>query len=466
VRRASVGSFLGDATQLAIRLVLRSAGARVALFPVQLVCVSLTTWITISTLGADTYAEIGVILGLQNILVFLNLGTTAALSTAAGERMSNRSPRTVLPTLVVAVRVTSFAGVASVLIALLLTMFNAWPDIVGFPRSSLSLLGPTVVVLFLSAYHVASLATTVLMNSGREVAGILATGSASVFTLVATAVVSAAGRGPLWYVIAAGLSQVCSGIVGVALVRRHGMLTYAKFIRSALRTPRFSVPGLRGSSAPALVIMVLLPISYSLDRLILSHLSTDHEVGLYSVAIQFYMPLLTLVGVSSAALWGHFAKQRSDACLPSIREYVRLCLIFGVGGCLLGSGLLILLPYFSELVSNGSLSTQPSLAAAFSVLIFLMAVHQPSAMLQTDEAGLRWHAPVVAAMTGTNVLLSLLFTPYMGSAGPVWASCIALLVLLVIPSFLRGRRVLKLNEVSLHSVTERQRDNASPNGKQ
>jgi len=214
----------------------------------------------------------------------------------------------------------------------------------------------------------------------------------------------------------------------------------------------FRGPRIKHEAGPALVMWVLLPLAYQTDRLLINHLSTPDQLASYNLAAQIFAALFSIVAVGSASLWGHYSNARVTASLPEAGAFVRVSLAFAGIGTILAVGYVLVTPLAVSLISGHQIKVSLWTLLCFGVLLIAQSFHQPSAMLQTDKAGLRFNAGAVAVMTVLNLTLGLVLTGPLGAAGPVLSSAIALIIALAMPSFIRARHILGRNKRQSVSV--------------
>ena len=422
-------------------------GARVAVLPVQAVSLAVSTYLTIRTVGTTSFATVGLLIGLGSLFAFLNLGTSAAVSNAAGESRVIHDRR-LFPVLVSATRATIVAGALTTAIALGVAFLGLWPRLLGAGNASLLTVGAVTVIASVCLLQPLGQGATILMATGRTVTATLAAAATSVTMLALVGAAAILHASAIFFVIAPFGAQLIVAAV-TCVVAGNAINIQARDLLSATINPNYNGARIGHEARPTLVMWILLPLAYQTDRLLLNHLSTASQLASYNIASQFYMALFSIVAAGSAAMWGHFSHARASNELPDVPDFVRLTVGFAAFGTLLAVGYLLFTPWLSRLVSGGAISVSFWLALPFGILLIAQAAHQPSAMVQTDAPGLRFNACAVAVMTILNLTLGVLLTPALGAPGPVLASAISLPLALALPSFLRARHVLGHNGEAL-----------------
>lgn len=423
-------------------VIVRTMGVRAVTLPLQAVTGSLTTYLCVRSVGVEAYATVGLLLGLQGFAGFLNLGTPAALSTAVGEAPI-RGDDTLARTFVTSLRSVVPVSAIAVLLAVVLAATGAWPDILGRGRPDLLTAGALVVVVGLGLAQPMALQQAILMSSGRTGLAIVGSTSGAILALIGTATAAAAGAPVIWFVVVPTFCQLTGMAVWSRSARRIVGMSLPGLIRAAMDRSYRGVR-IRLQSTPALVIWVFLPLAYQTDRIVLDHFSTSAQLASYNVACQIFTPVLSIVTLGSASLWGYYSQRRIEGTLPSQRAFAQASLALAAAGFFLGVAYAIVTPGLSQLVTGDRVSVSSGLALAFALFMVVQSFHQPSAMLQTDVPGLRFNAAAVVAMTVLNIVLSIALARSLGAAGPVLASALSLTVALAIPSFVRGWRILRV----------------------
>lgn len=421
-------------------LLVRTLGTRVAVLPLQIVATGLTAYLTIRTVGAEAYATVGLLVGLQALFGFISLGSSASVANAAGESVAAGDVR-LFGVLVTATRVTLGAGGGLLITALVLAEFGLWPVLLGLGAPGLLTAGAIVAILGIALLQPLLQGFTVLMATGHTVAAVSSTAAGSVVTLGLVAVAAMLHLHAIVFVACPYLGQVVvAGVTAVVAARFVGVSVRELLLAVADR--RVKGAKIRTEARPALAIWVMLPIAYQTDRLMISHLSSAEQLASYNVAVQVFNAAVGIVGTGASAMWGFFAKARQTRDLPTSSEFVRLSAGFGLLGLTLAIGYAVTMPWLASIISSGSIGVSWELALGFGALLISQSFHYPSAMLQTDVNGLRFNAYAVGAMTITNVALGVFLTPFLGAVGPVLASVVALTIALALPSFLRARKIL------------------------
>lgn len=431
----------------------RTMLTRIAILPVQAVASATTIYLTVRATGVADYATIGLLVGLQALFGFMNLGTSASLANAAGESLIHGSEH-LFAVLVTATRTIGLMGLVVITSTLVIAALGLWPVLLGLGNPELLTLGAITVALSVAVLQLLTQSISILMNTGRWLVATIATSASSVVTLALVAVCAMMQAPPVAFVASAFGGQILVASASTLLASRAIGFSPQDVAHSVFDR-RFAGAKINHEARPALVMWLMLPIAYQTDRLLLSHLSTSDQLASYNVGSQAFSALFSVVAAGSAVLWGVFSRARAADEMPTPEAFVRLTLGFTGIGLALGMACFSLLPWIAGSVTDQQVSVTRWLAGAFALLLVSQSFHQPSAMVQTDAAGLRFNAVAVSAMAILNVGLGLVLTGPFGAVGPVLASVASMTFALALPSFLRAHWVLKNHGVAVASPRRR-----------
>ena len=421
-------------------LIGRTMGTRIILMPIQVAASALVTFLTIRAIGVQGYATVGLLVGLQALFGFSNLGTSAAVSNAAGASLT-LGVEHLTRVSVSALRVTLLAGATLVSVSGLVALLGYWPEILGKGDPQLLTLGALVATAAVALLQPLSQGGGILMATGHTVSATALMVLSSLVTLALVIGATLNQASPVIYVVCPFLAQVGVALLSCSIAARTVGLRLRTLMASAVDRS-FRGAQIMHEARPALVMWVLLPLAYQTDRLLISHLSTAGQLASYNLSAQIFAALFSIVAIGSASLWGHYANARVSENLPAAGAFVRLSFAFAGIGTILGVVYVFATPFVVSLLSNRQVKISTLTLVCFGVLLVVQSFHQPSAMLQTDELGLRFNAGAVAVMTALNLTLGLILTGPLGAAGPVLSSVIALTIGLALPSFIRARHTL------------------------
>ena len=185
---------------------------------------------------------------------------------------------------------------------------------------------------------------------------------------------------------------------------------------------------------PLAVIAISTPISYQTDRVILSNFGDTRQVATYAAAFQLYAPLNAILVSGGQSLWPKFTGLRVSGVAGTLAMVARFSWMFGVAAVVAGLGLVVGGIFVTDWTTNGSAASGPLLLISFALLLTANAINYPFGMFMMSESGLAWQAIFACCMAVCKIPLAIILTPAYGAAGPVLASVIALVFVVVLPS--------------------------------
>ena len=414
--------------------VLRSAIARGLSFVPTAIATLLTSRLIISEFGIATFNSYALILSLIALLPLNNLGVGAAVTQAyaADGPRAEHSQRVTLT----AARVLTVSSLVTAGTALLLGGLGLWEPLLGAASGPDLWCGIAVAVYAVS--FIPGLAVSMLLGIHRNHTTIVIQTCFVPLILLSTFVASALNvSGDVLMVLPSASLVVINVITAVAAARSTGV-SWVEVLR---KVPSIRVqPGasIKALSGPLLIANLTVPIAVQCDRIVLSHVSTDIAVASYTVAVQIFSPVSALVGAAAQPLWPIYTEARGKG---EHGPRLRLVILLFVGATVPICAFLVLVAEpLGNLIGAGrtELGLQLSIAAALAVLV--QVVTYPMAMYLIDPPGVRFIAIVNVLALPVNVGLSILLAQRLGASGPLFATVVAGLVMLIIPALIYIRR--------------------------
>ncbi|MFD2797254.1 lipopolysaccharide biosynthesis protein [Promicromonospora vindobonensis] len=400
-----------------------------------------TARLIIEQFGVAQYAQYGLLASLPALIPFADLGMAAVVVNVLASSDRAKTDPVVRRTLTSAFRILVCSGLTIAAVGMLLGVLGWWPLVLGPGLLDGGAVAATVCVTVLGLALPCGIGARILVGLGRNPLQTALTGLTAPLVMAGVLIVLALGKGSGSFLAVA--SYAAAAIVAVVL-----LITAARLVRpqvgAALRdVPRLrAVPGVRVFDVawPMLVQMISLPVAMQTGRILLSHQGTPLDLARYNLAAQLFGVVLAAVSTAGLALWPHFARARSQSVKASP---FRASLVFVAAGIVLALLLAVLLPILVPLVTDGEFGLSLPLVAAFVVFTIVQAAKYPVGMYMTDAAGLRAQVLPIVLMVPLNLGLAWWSIPYLGAAGPVWATSASVLVCQVIPNALWVRRRLR-----------------------
>lgn len=416
------------------RSIASAAGAKVVVMAVTGLIGLVTSRLILQHYGVEAYAQYGLLASLPALLPFADLGIAAVVINAAAESGDPRGDVRLRRTLTSAIRVLVVSGGIIALVAMLLSIFELWPAILG---SGLQEGGGWVAGICMLLFGLAlplTIGSRLLVGLGRNTTQI------ATQVLTAPTILACVG-GCVVFGIAAGDQLAIFTYVASAVVATVGLSIAAKLVAPQLGIAIRDVPRVREVrgvpvmhlALPMLVQMLALPVAMQSARILISHLQGSEQLAQYNLGSQIFGIVLQTISAAGIALWPIYARARATR---SVDSPLGPTLVFLLGGTVLGGVMALLSPFVVELTSAGRLELDGVLIGAFVVFIAAQAAKYPVGMYMTDARGLRFQMLPTLVMIPIAIGLSLVLIPALGAAGSVIAVTAAVIVCQVIPNLL------------------------------
>ncbi|MHA3703898.1 lipopolysaccharide biosynthesis protein [Jatrophihabitans sp. YIM 134969] len=431
----------GAGGNAAVRGVLRSGGARLAVLPVSAVLGIVCTRLIIDHYGTAAYAQYTLLVGIINVLPFADLGMSAAIMNAVASSRDPAHDPAVHRVLLTSIRVL-FASMAVFLVAALAFLFSdVWPGVLG--DGLLPVSGPVAATLCLVVIGISlpvGFGQRILSGLGRNHVTVILLGLQTPVMLVVLLLMTSLDLpgGAYLAVIAYLVTFVISAVTCWTAARR---------ITPAVGTALHDVPRLRtergaevmSTAWPTLVQLMALPIALQTDRIVLSHVTSLDQLAQYSLASQMFTPVGAVVAAAGFALWPVFAKARAQGGRTASPQ--KLSLAFGATAALVCLLIALVSPWLARAASGGEISLSIPLILAFGAFMVGQALKNPLGMYMTAPEGLRFQAWIILfALVPANLALSIVLAHAIGAPGPVIASAVTVLLCQVLPNWWWVRR--------------------------
>lgn len=432
-----------------VTTLLHSVGARILVLPVSAILGIFSTRLIIDHYGQAAYGQYGLLVGIGSLIPFADLGITAAIMNAVGQSADPANDPTVHRVLVTSMRILSGSTLVVISASVLLTVFGAWPGVLG--EGLLEHSGPLAAGLCLAVIGI-----TLLVGFGQQLLAGLGKNHLAIILLgLQTPVVLSA----LFVIIHfdAGLGAYIAVVPYLATFLLAGVALYtaSRKVSPAIRLALRDAPKVRtvqgghvfGLAWPMLIQMIALPLAMQTDRLVLSHVSDVKDLAQYNLASQMYTPIWQVVSAAGFALWPIFARSRADRSAEAPSP-TRLAAFFGGGGVLLCILITSVSPWLSARASGGTIHLSLTLIISFSVLMIFQSTKAPLGMYMTDERGLRFQAYMIVLLLPVNLALSWYLALRIGAAGPVIGSAVGVFGCQVLANWIYVRRDLRRRAVA------------------
>lgn len=421
-----------------IRTIAHSFSARLFSLPVIALAGIVGARLVIDGLGTDGYAVYSLVIGMAALLPFADLGVGAALMDTTA-RTKDFSSNEFSGAVTSSLRTLSMATLTLSLIAWTLALTGMWSRILGLPASETTQIAVATALTSFAIVLPTTIGPRMLTGLGKNHQALLLQAAGSALGIGPIGLAYALHL-PLWiYTTSPFLGNLIGNLIALKLVHRSVRFPLESMSFSTLLFGR-NKKMLRGVAAPMVLITIILPLAYQSDRIIISHEVGIGPVAQYSLVLQLYSPLMSVVGGAAISLWPIFADRRHDVSM--IRTFYNSVAVFTAAGAALALSLIFLGPPIGQLISNGEISPRSDLWLSFGALLVIQSALYPMAMYLTRPDQLWFQARLHIVALCINLPLSFFSARIIGAPGPVISSCLAIITALYLPQFFRTRRDL------------------------
>ncbi len=400
-----------------------------------------TVPLVLGELGDVRFGALVLVTQLATLLVFSDLGlgnglvTSLARATANGDE--RRAKALVSSTWFLLVSVAVVAGAAFAVV----TPLFGWAQLLGVTAAGRGEVHTSVVVfaaLFLLGLP-ASIAQKIHLarQEGWQANAWQTLGA--LLTIVATVACVVWSASLPWFVGAAVGGAVISAVLNCAwlFLVRPELRPHSRYVQ--VEVVRF----IFGSGVLFLVLGVASSVAYQTDALVISHVLGPEEVTPYNLALRLFLIPGLAVSFLLAPLWPAFSDAFARKDDAWARQTLRRAVIWGASINVPGALVLVVFgqPLVDLWVGQGVVRVPWLLLVAFGMWTALNAITGPLAMLLNGAHVVAFQVGCAVAMALSNVALSIVFTHWVGVAGPVLGSVVAQTVCITVPSLLYVSRM-------------------------
>lgn len=430
-----------------LSMFLRTAGLRLAVLPVSSLLALATAGLTMHYAGTAAFGLILLIGQLRMALPFADLGLGAAVSRATARAGLSADSRITAARLTrLSSRVLLVVGLLGSLAALIAGHAGLWSGLVETPPGLRTPIDDVVTAALMVFFLLLplSLAERIMVGQGRADRLVLLGLVPGVINLGHVALLGAAGVDPLWLALGLPLGKAVALLLARLLVdypaepvghgpRRRVALSSAQREETDPRLLSVLRSGLPVVAATA--GMVLLEQH---GRMVLAVLGDAEELSLYTLALQLYMPVHSVMYMAGKVFWPRFAVDL-DRSLWRRANGAMLAL-----GAAAAIGYLTCAAPLATLVSGGEMRLPPSLTLLMALLLLAQAAHLTQTNLLTDRPGFRRQA----LMSGSALLVAAALTVWgvdhgLGALAPPAAMLVAVVALQVVPGLIFADRRIR-----------------------
>jgi O-antigen/teichoic acid export membrane protein len=413
-----------------VRSVLRNLVVRVAtLFPAAVASL-LGTRLLLQHYDVEVFNAYTLIFSLMLLIPLNDLGAGAALTTAVAEDGADH-PHTRRVALTAA-RTLTASGLGLAALALALTGLGWWDDLLGGGAATTGAFGVAIALYGLS--FVPGLGQSVLLGVNKNELTILTQASLPPAMAAGVGVCVLFDASPAWVVVVPGVAMLLISLLNAWVAGHETPLRLLGLLPQLLGRRRHPGAKISGIAGPALIVLLLGPITLQSDRLVLSHFGTADDVAVYSVGLQMFSPLFAIIPAAARPLWPIFAQARVTG--TKTVSLFKVILLFAAGTFVVAGGLVAVSGPVARVVSDGEIDIGIAVPLLFASGTMIQAITVPMAMALMYPAGLRVVARLSLIATPINLVGSILVAGSLGAAGPLYVGAVVTVILQMIPAAL------------------------------
>lgn len=419
------------------------AAAKIVTLPITAFATLGSSALIISATDSVTFGIVSLLGSLFLLIPFADLGLGASIVNAVAVNGRRSKEDSALFVIRKAVSLLFVSAIIVMSIALILSISGLWRVILNLDSEFnwTADWAPTLALLPFALSLPLSIGTRILIGIRKNHIVTLISTLGPIANIVTTFVFLHLGLEPLLLSIAPAIGVFTSSVVTLLWASRNTGWSLFDFIPNRSSHNQAGVR-IWNTAGPMLILSIVVPLSIQLQRYFVTHLDKP-ELPEYSLVAQLYFPCYGIVATAAVALWPMF--KNPSGTFGLWRKSMAIMIACG-SVAFLGFSLLAI--PISDLVSGDSIDISIELVIAFASLLFVMAAHQPSAMLLTDGIQLRFQAGAASIALLASIGVSWWLTPIAGASAPVWSTVACTLLAQVIPCAVRAQRFQRKSQIA------------------
>lgn len=425
-----------------LRRILLSAGASALSRGIAFAGSLVTIPIALGHLGTDRFGLWIAIISLLVTLNFADLGIGNGLITTVADATARGDREEVVHQVSSAAAVLLSISLGGAALFFLIDTQIDWGVLLNAttPRGVAEADGAMVVLaLCLLVAIPASLAQKIHLGLQEAFVAHLWAGAGSLLAIGGVVTAVGVGASLPWMVLAAAGGPVFTAMLNCLTLfyRRHPDLRPRL---SAVSKAGALVASRRG--ATFLILGISASIAYQADHLIVARILGADAVSGYAVPLKLFFIAPTILGFVLVPLWPAYSEALASGDISWVKTALRRSILGGAGFTAAASGLLIAFgPSIIDAWVGDAVRPATSLLIGMGLWAVVNGIGGPIAMFLNGTDQLRFLVKITVLMAVTNLVLSVLLTRTIGIGGPVYASVVTQVVIVLVPSAIFINRV-------------------------
>jgi hypothetical protein len=406
-----------------MKLPIKEIIVRGVTFPIGALLSALTSWLIIGKLGLDTFSNYSIVLGLLAFLTFLDVGGGARCVAVSGEFFQTKDldkfERSLAKTMKTQLVVISWLAPLAVVLA------------IAVPSQEIPFAFLIFGILLLS--QPLSIYSKILVGFRKTHIWFLFQLLGSVVSLGLVYVFSELDHSegvllvPLAVAITSNLASsiFATKISGSSLIRILQVSISSKDLGSSFST--------LWSQRHLAAISLFMAGAYASDRVLISFLGDTSQIASFSLTSQVFAPGFAILSAAGMGIWSYFASlpttSRNSYRLSSSAKF---CAI----GAIVSIPLLIVLPHYLGVVSQGLLSLDWALAIWFSLYLVVQSAQYPLGYFMMHNGGDARQSLYLLLAFALKVPVALCLWHFFELAGLIISNLVLVLCIQLLPGLL------------------------------
>lgn len=425
-----------------LRRILLSAGASAISRGIAFGGSLITIPIALHHLGSDRFGLWITIISLLTTLNFADLGIGNGLITAIAQAHARKNASDVVEHLSSATAVLGLLAVVGIVAFLFADARIEWGAILNATTTrGVVEADPAVRVLAMCLLVGIPVSLAQKTHLGLQEAFVahLWTGFGSILAVTGVVLAVVLGASLTWLVLAAAGGPVFAALLNCIhlFVFRH-----PEFRPRVTAITKKGVLSVSRRGLTFLLLGICASVAYQADLVVIARVLGADAVSEYAVPLKLFFIAPTLLGFVLIPLWPAYSDALATGDVSWVRNALRRSILTGVAFTASVSAALVFLgPRIIHAWVGDTLTPSTTLLVGMALWAIVNGIGGPVAMFLNGTDQLRFLVVVTTLMAIVNLGSSIYLTLKIGVAGPVYASVVTQLVIVLIPSMFYIRRI-------------------------
>lgn len=424
-----------------LRRILLSAGASAVSRGIAFAGSLVTIPLALSHLGSDRFGLWIAIISLLVTLNFADLGIGNGLITPIADAHARGQRAEIVQLISNATAALATIALFGATIFLLVDPYIEWGVVLNSTTArGIAEADDAMNLLALCLFSVIPLSLAQKIHLGLQEAFVAHLWSAfgSIVAIIGVVIAVETEASLAWMVLAAAGGPVFAAFLNcfTLFLKRHPELRPQM---TSVTTAGMASASRRGITF--LLLGVSASVAYQADHLIVATLLGADAVSGYAIPLKLFFIAPTILGFLLVPLWPAYSEALATGDIAWVQRTLRRSIL---GGVAFTASISVFLVIFGSRIVHAWVgeAVEPSITLLVGMALWAVVngVGGPIAMFLNGTDQLRFLLVVTVLMAIANLVFSILLTRTIGVAGPVYASVVTQVVIVLVPSMLLIRR--------------------------